>query len=223
MAKRRVLPSGQAVPTLAERSESGVGPLTLKARGTREWVLQSLSLAKASLAMAESINTAKRVIKNLRESDSHLVIGYRTFKEMLDAEGVSSMLKAVQIVAKKKENPDLTVKEIADQVACSESHVAKVCKDAGLKAPTFKEIILRDHIKPDGTLHIDGNPASQRAVAKVVGCGQNAVKHCLSQISSAGKMAHPTPSPTLRKVLALLPELTDEEWAEVKRAREGAL
>ena len=226
MAKMKVKRPRATIPTTAERSESGVGPLTLKSRGTREWVLQSLSLAKASLAMAESINTAKRVIKNLKESDSHLVIGYRTFQEMLNAEGISSMLKAVQIVAKKKENPDLTVKEVAEQVACSKSHAAKVCKDAGLKAPTFKEIILRDHIKPDGTLHIGGEKASQREVAKVVGCDQTVVRDAVRGNSSSGKTPHPAPSPAMKKVLVLLPKLTNGEVIELiglAKARLGGL
>ena len=41
--------------------------------------------------------------------------------------------------------------------------------------------------------------------------GQNAVKHCLSQISGSGKMAHPTPSPALEKAQAAFRRLTRED------------
>jgi len=119
--------------------------------------------------------------------------------------------KAAKVVLKFKGSPGITMAQLAKEVGCSVSYAADVIRKAGLKTPSHKEVIQRDHIKPDGTLHIGGEPASQREVAKVVGCDQTVVRDALRGNSGTGKTPHPTPSPALRKAQGAFLKLSREE------------
>ena len=98
---------------------------------------------------------------------------------------------------------------IDDPVA--KRHAAEAIKKAGLKVPSYKEVIQRDHIKPDGTLHIGGEKAGQREVARHLGCKLSTLQNALTENSSTGKIGHPPPSPALRKAQGAFLKLSREE------------
>ena len=189
----------QDSPDRVERARACASPLALKAEGTREYWLQVLDLVRSYLRSVDEYKSAEYMVRLAKKSRCHKILGYPTHQSMLDAEGLTLMFKAARAILKFKGNPGITMAQLAKEVGCSVSHAAEVIRKAGLKRLSHKEVIQRDHIKPDGTLHIGGEPASQRAVAKVVGCGDFMVREAMRGNSSTGKTTHPTPSPALRK------------------------
>ena len=200
-----------ATPTQLERAHAGAGPLALKPEGTRDYWIQTLDLARGYLQRAEDYLSALRILRDVKDRKGYRILGYKSHQQMVDGEGIGAMLKAARAIVIKQQNPGMPLAEVGRLALCSTSHAAAACKAAGLKEPTFKDIIQRDHIKPDGTLHIDNEPASQRDVAKVVGCGRKPVEEALAHFSSTGKVSHPAPSPALLKAQAAFRRLTKED------------
>ncbi len=203
-------------PTKAEAKSACAMPFGLRTVKDRGWYLQTISLAKNSLRHVDEYNNGLKLIQELKKEEAYKVLGYASHEEMLEELGVNLYLKAARAVLQKKLNPDLTMREIARLANCSLALAYDAINGAELKEPTFKEIILRDHITPDGTLHIGGAPASQTRVAKHLGCAQSVVAKAIPN-SSTGKRNTPVYSPALAKVRALLPKLTAEDLVELKR------
>jgi hypothetical protein len=207
----------QESPDRVERARACASPLALKAEGTRDYWLQVLSLARSYLRSVDEFKSAEDVVRLAKKAKCHKILGYPSHQAMLDAEGLTLMFKAARAILKFKGNPGITMAQLAKEVGCSVSHAAEVIRKAGLKTLSHKEVIQRDHIKPDGTLHIggetviDGKRVSQRDVAKVVGCAITAVQHALTQNSTGGKLCHPTPSPALVKAKGAFSKLSAED------------
>ena len=212
-------------PTKAEAKMACAQPIGLRTKKDRGWYLQTISLTKSLLGHMDDYNEGLKLIKELEKEEAYKVLGYSSHDEMLEDQGVNVYLAACRAIVQRKLNPELSMREIARLADCSLATAYDAINEAGLKEPTFKEIILRDHIKPDGTLHIGGEKASQREVAKVVGCDQPMVAWVIKN-SSTGKIDHPAPSPAMKKVLVLLPKLTNGEVIELiglAKARLGGL
>lgn len=198
------------VPTGKEKARACASPLALKAENTREYWIQILDLVKSYLRTADDFMRAREILKKAKENDCYKLLGYESYQEMLEAEGISLMLKTARVIIECKANPGITMEELARKVRCSVSLAARAVSEAGLKEPTFKEIIQRDHIRPDGTLHIDGQPASQRAVAKKVGCDESVVRWAREK-STSGKIPHRPISSDLEKAQSAFRRLVKED------------
>ena len=205
----------QESPDRVERARACASPLALKAEGTRDYWLQVLSLARSYLRSVDEFKSAEDVVRLAKKAKCHKILGYPSHQAMLDAEGLTLMFKAARAILKFKGNPGITMAQLAKEVGCSVSHAAEVIRKAGLKTLSHKEVIQRDHIKPDGTLHIggetviDGKRVSQRDVARHLGCSQKIVDKAMSTNSTTGKSTHPTPSTALLKAQAAFTKLSE--------------
>ena len=206
----RIGAKAKGKPTKAEAKMACAQPIGLRTKKDRGWYLQTISLTKSLLGHMDDYNEGLKLIKELEKEEAYKVLGYSSHDEMLEDQGVNVYLAACRAIVQRKLNPELSMREIARLADCSLATAYDAINEAGLKAPTFKEIILRDHIKPDGTLHVGGEPASQRAVAKVVGCDKNRVMEVVRN-SSSGKAHHPTSSPALVKAQAAFRRLSRED------------
>lgn len=194
------------LPTREERASANSSPLALKAEDTREYYIQTLDLVRSYLKSADDFMTARRIIDDIRSKKGHKILGYPTHEDMLEAEGISLMLKTAKVIITCRENPGITMEELAKKVGCSISLAARAVKDAGLKKPTIKERILAEHIDENGKLHIEGKPASQREVAKHLGCSVGQVNGAFSN-STSGKAERPSrPLATAQKAYLALSE-----------------
>ena len=199
----------QESPDRVERARACASPLALKAEGTRDYWLQVLSLARSYLRSVDEFKSAEDVVRLAKKAKCHKILGYPSHQAMLDAEGLTLMFKAARAILKFKGNPGITMAQLAKEVGCSVSHAAEVIRKAGLKTLSHKEVIQRDHIRPDGTLHINEKDASQREVARHLGCSQKIVDKAMSTNSTTGKSTHPTPSTALLKAQAAFTKLSE--------------
>jgi|GEM_PF-4636677 len=141
---------------------------------------------------------------NLEKDDAERLIVFRPFMDKSDtlADCLEKAKKGEsaksEIIKARTDRPSLSAQAIADQVGTTAKYAQNVLAEAGLPKLTHAEVIAQNHIKVNDAgkpeLVIDGNPATQQAVADLVGCGQQQVAKSLTTFATGGKSSKPKDS-----------------------------
>lgn len=187
------------LPTREERIDANSTPFAIKAKDTREYYIQALSLVRSHLRSADDFMAARRIIEDIKAKGGYRILGYKSHQEMLEAEGISQMLKTAKAIIECKNSPGITMEELARRVGCSISLAARAVSEAGLKEPTVEQRIEQGHYQ-NGRLHIGGEKVGVKALARHLGCTPKAVREAIKKLER-GKVSTSGKSPPSPKLL----------------------